>query len=114
MEWYCRAVPKAVAVAQALDVVLTDVKAYKNGLGGLYVGKNAYIQRCNAYQNGFLSSGTENPPADDGIMCGAYSTVVDCKSRGNRGAGFHTYNHTRLTGCTATESATAISNITIA
>jgi len=47
------------------------------------------------------------PPSDDGIMVGPYSTIKDCKVYANYGAGIHTFSHSRITGCTATESVNA-------
>lgn len=96
-----------VNAADAKDIVMTDLKAFGNGLGGLYAGPNALLERCAAYNNGLQSPGTNIPPSDDGIQAGPYSTMKDCKSRFNRGAGIHTYEHSRITDCTASESQVA-------
>lgn len=92
-----------VNATNAKDVVFADLKAYGNGSGGLYAGDSALIERCSAYGNGMLAT-NGYPPADDGITTGPYSTILQCKARRNKGAGIHTYNHSRVIECTATES----------
>lgn len=93
-----------IMATSAVAVTVSDIKAIGNGMGGIYTGPNAYIERCSADQNGFDAGDPVEPPRTDGIQCGPYSTVIDCKVRGNLGAGIHTYDHTRIIGCTATES----------
>ena len=97
-----------VNAMMARGVVLADVKAMGNGWGGLYTGPDSLVERCSAYGNGtgnmgFPAPGT-NPPVTDGIQIGRLSTIIDCKSGMNVGAGIHTYEHSRIIGCTATES----------
>ncbi|MFO7871367.1 MAG: right-handed parallel beta-helix repeat-containing protein [Kiritimatiellia bacterium] len=91
----------------ASDVVVIEVNAVHNGAGGLYTGPNSFLERCGVYANGFNAGAPEEPPRTDGIQCGAFSTVKDCKCRGNLGAGIHGYSHTRITGCSSTMSADA-------
>ena len=87
----------------ARGVVISDLKAITNGWGGLYAGADSLVERCAAYHNGFTGIAT-NPPTTDGIQVGAFSSIIDCKSGKNKGAGIHTYEHSRILGCTATES----------
>ncbi|MBN1674766.1 MAG: right-handed parallel beta-helix repeat-containing protein [Kiritimatiellae bacterium] len=84
-------------------VVLSELKVFGNGWGGLYVGDNALIEECTVYGNGEIAP-TNDPPLDDAILAGSYSTITDCKVRGNWGVGIHTKSHARITGCTSTES----------
>lgn len=93
-----------ILATSACDVALLDVKAFGNGCGGLYVGANSLLQRCAVYGNGFDADPPSDPPKTDGIQCGPYSSVIDCKARKNKGCGIHTYKHARLIGCTSTES----------
>jgi parallel beta-helix repeat protein len=95
-----------VLATNAKDAVLADLKAFDNGHGGLYVGDNALIERCAAYGNG-VSAPPVNPPWSDGIRAGAYSTIKDCKAMHNKGAGIHAYFHSRVAGCTASDSMNA-------
>jgi len=95
-----------VNASLAKGVVLSDLKAITNGWGGLYTGADSLVERCAAYNNGFTAPGT-NPPATDGIQAGAFSTIENCKAGKNKGAGIHTYDHSRILGCTATESVQA-------
>jgi parallel beta-helix repeat protein len=85
------------------NLVLSDLKVYQNGCGGLYGGGLALIERCGSYGNGSAAPPT-NPPWTDGIQVGPYSMISDSMSSWNKGAGFHTYDYTKITGCTATES----------
>jgi hypothetical protein len=91
-----------INATSAMDVVMIDVKAFGNGYGGLYAGQNAILERCSAYGNGFSSGAIgHNPPWNDAIQVGSFSTIKDCKVRGNGGAGIHTYDHSRVIGCTS-------------
>ena len=91
-----------VEATNGIDVVIMDVKAFGNGYGGLYVGQNAIMERCSVYGCGFAGGAMgHNPPWNDGIQVGSFSTIKDCKIRGNGGAGIHTYNHSRIIGCTS-------------
>lgn len=91
-----------INATNAADVVMVDVKAFGNGYGGLYAGQNAIIDHCSVYGNGFSSGATGyNPPLNDAIQVGSFSTITDCKIRRNGGAGIHTYNHSRVIGCTS-------------
>lgn len=85
------------------DVSLIDVKVFGNSYGGMYAGDNALLERCSAYNNG-TNAPTVDPPLDDGIRVGSFSTLLGCKSRFNHGAGIHTFSHSRITECTSTES----------
>jgi parallel beta-helix repeat protein len=87
----------------AVDVVMVDVKAFGNGYGGLYSGQNAILDRCSCYGNGFAEGAKGHPqqPWDDAIQVGSFSTITGCKTRGNGGAGIHTYDHSRVIGCTS-------------
>lgn len=85
------------------DVALIEVKAFGNSYGGMYAGDNAFLERCSAYNNG-TNAPMGDPPLDDGIRVGGFSTLIGCKSRFNRGAGIHTFVHSRITECTSTES----------
>lgn len=76
------------------------------GAGGLYAGRNALIEQCDVYGNGF-SAPLMDPPADDGIQVGSYSTVKECRAYANRGAGIHSYSYSRVSDCTATDSGVA-------
>jgi hypothetical protein len=96
-----------INATNARDAALADVKAFGNYLGGLYVGDNALVERCSAYGNGDTNAPQADPPMDDGIRAGSFSTVTGCKSRFNRGAGIHTYFFSRITECIATESRAA-------
>ena len=89
--------------AGAPEITIADVKVVRNKKGGIYTGDNAHIVNCSAYGNG---SGAV-PPWDDGINAGPYSTISDCKARGNHGANIHGQWHCRITGCTATASGNA-------
>ncbi len=93
-----------VNATNAEDIVLTDCKACHNGLGGFYVGDNAHVERCSAYGNGITNVPPQDPPLDEGIRVGAFSTVTGCKARGNGGAGIHALSNARITECTAMES----------
>lgn len=87
----------------ASDSSYCDIKTYGNGLSGLAVGQNSLVSGCSAYGNGF--SGDSFPGEyNDGMVIKDDSTVVDCKSRQNRGAGFNVYDAVKLTGCTATDN----------
>lgn len=91
-----------VNATSAFDVVMVDVKAFGNGYGGLYAGQNAILDRCSAYGNGFSSGAIgHDPPWNDAIQVGSFSTITDCKIRRNGGAGVHTYHHSRVIGCTS-------------
>jgi parallel beta-helix repeat protein len=85
----------------APEIAIFDIKAVGNGSGGIYAGDNALVERCSAFDNGRIA------PPDDGIKVGPYSTVNDCKSRENRGANIHAYDHSRVIGCTASGSVKA-------
>jgi len=87
----------------APELTVTEVKVVQSGQGGIYAGDNAHITQCSVYGNG--SSAT--PPSDDGINAGPYSTISECKARGNRGANIHGQQHCRITACTATASGNA-------
>ncbi|MBA4387186.1 MAG: hypothetical protein C0404_04335 [Verrucomicrobia bacterium] len=89
--------------SNAMDVVISDLKAFGNACGGLYVGDNAMIDRCAAYGNGYAAKGMTTP-LDSGIQCGYYGTIKDCKARGNRGAGIFVGPHSRINGCTSSEN----------
>lgn len=95
-----------INATNAKDVVLEQVRALGCDWGGLYTGNNAHIERCMAYGNG-ANAPVQSPPPNDGIQCGQYSTVIGCKVRGSFGTGIHTYSHSRITGCTSTESQVA-------
>jgi parallel beta-helix repeat protein len=84
----------------ATDSSYFDVKVYGNGLSGLVVGENSFVLGCSAYGNGFLI-GSFPGYFSDGMVIKDYSTVVECKSRNNRGAGFNIYKAVKMTGCTA-------------
>lgn len=92
----------------ARGVTLADVKAVGNGWGGLYTGGDSLVERCSAYDNGKgdmgYSTPATNPPVTDGLQVGPFSTITECKAGMNQGAGIHTYEHSRIMGCTATES----------
>jgi len=91
-----------IDATNGIDVVIMDVKAYGNGYGGIYAGQNAIMERCSVYGCGFGAGAVgHNPPWNDGIQAGSFSTIKDCKIRGNGGAGIHTYNHSRVIGCTS-------------
>ena len=92
-----------VMATNAAHLQFLDVNVHGNGYGGLYGGKNALVRDCTVYNNGF-SAPTNDPPYDDGIMVGPYSSIINCKVYANKGAGIHTFSHSRITGCTATES----------
>lgn len=90
------------------DVVFADLKAFQNGYGGLYAGENAMVERCSAYNNGYDPNAQgQLPPLNEGIQVGPFSTVLDCKSRFNKGAGIHAFDFSRISGCTATESSSS-------
>lgn len=95
-----------ILATNATDTMIEDVKTFGNSWGGLYVGANSMIERCAAYGNGY-NAPPQDPPADDGIKAGSYSTIKDCKARNNKGAGIHAGSHCKITGCTATESGQA-------
>jgi len=91
-----------IDATNGIDVVMMDVKAFANGYGGLYAGQNAIMERCSIYNCGFAGGAMgKNPPWNDGIQVGSFSTIKDCKIRSNGGAGIHTYNHSRVIGCTS-------------
>lgn len=89
----------------AKDVAVSDLKTYHNGFGGIYVGYNSSVERCSSWGNGFATNATVvNPAIADGIQVGGYTRVIDCSASMNMGSGIHTYIHSRVSGCTATES----------
>ncbi len=91
-----------IDATNAFDVVMQDVKAFGNGYGGLYAGANALLERCSVYGNGFAMGAQGHfPPWNDAIQVGSFSTITDCKTRGNGGAGIHTFDHSRVVGCTS-------------
>jgi len=90
-----------INATNASDVVITEVKAFGNGWGGIYAGPNSFLERCSAYGNGFSAPGGKNPPWSDAIQVYSFSTIKDCKTKGNGGAGIHSYMHSRVTGCTS-------------
>ncbi|MDI6775553.1 MAG: right-handed parallel beta-helix repeat-containing protein [Verrucomicrobiota bacterium] len=57
--------------------------------------------------NGECGIATPEPCDNISIRNGSFSTVIGCKARNNGGAGIHTYSHSRVSECTATESAKA-------
>jgi parallel beta-helix repeat protein len=85
------------------NLVLSDLKVYQNGCGGLYGGGLSLVERCGSYGNGAMAP-TNDPPWTDGIQVGPYSIISECISSRNVGAGIHTYDYTKITGCMATES----------
>lgn len=89
-----------INATNASDVVVMEMKLFGNGYGGIYAGPNSYIERCSAYGNGFLAPKV-NPPLDDAIQVYSFSTIKDCKIRANGGAGIHSYDHSRVIGCTS-------------
>ena len=94
-----------VNATNSKEVVFCEMKAFMNGFGGLYAGENAMVERCSAYNNGYDSGAQgQQPPATDGIQVGAFSSILDCKSRFNKGAGINTFDFSRVVGCTATEN----------
>jgi parallel beta-helix repeat protein len=94
-----------INATNAMDTVITDIKAFGNGCGGIYAGQNAFLERCAAYGNGFSANSKSNdPPRDDAIQVSDFSTIKDCKVRANGGSGIHSYNHSRVIGCTAVMS----------
>ena len=90
-------------MTNARDVAFYELKAFNNAYGGIYAGDNAMLERCSAYGNG-TNSPSADPPMDDGIRVGSFSTLIDCKSRSNKGTGIHAFQHSRITECTAVES----------
>lgn len=97
-----------IMATNAHNSTLTDVKAFGNGWGGLYIGDNSLINCCAAYDNGKkVIDPPPGEPADDGIKAGSYCTIKDCKARNNKGAGIHAGTHSKITGCTSTESTQA-------
>ncbi|MDD4869108.1 MAG: right-handed parallel beta-helix repeat-containing protein [Kiritimatiellae bacterium] len=99
----------ALDATNAADVVLESLKAFGNGWGGLYVGPNSLIERCSAYGNGWSTDDMPlvDPPLNDAIFVGSFSTIKECKVRGNRGAGIHTFYHSRIIECTSCGSINA-------
>ena len=96
-----------IMATNAAHVTAVNLTIYDNGWGGMYAGTNSLVKECSVYGNGATAPPTNMPPADDGIMVGPYSTIKDCKVYANYGAGIHTFSHSRITGCTATESVNA-------
>ena len=90
-----------VNATSASDVVMQDLKAFRNGWGGLYAGQNALLERCSVYGCGSSTNAIGYPPKNDAIQVGSFSTIIDCKARGNTGTGIHSYGHSRVIGCTA-------------
>jgi hypothetical protein len=97
-----------VNATNAMDSVITDIKAFGNGCGGIYAGQNAFLERCSANGNGFANISTNHqPPWNDAIQVDSFSTIKDCKVRGNGGSGIHCMDHSRVIGCTAVMSQSA-------
>ena len=85
----------------AANAIIENVKAYVNGLGGIIAGQNSLLENCISYGNGmYPQAGVIN----DGIHVLAYSTVKDCKSFGNMGAGIYASFGSKVSGCTAAQS----------
>jgi len=95
-----------INATNAAHVTCSGINVTRCYYGGIYAGKNAMIERCEVYANGF-NAVPGDPPTDDGIQVGSYSTVKDCKAYANRGAGIHSYSYSRISDCTATESSVA-------
>jgi hypothetical protein len=83
----------------AHDSSVDNVMVYGNGLAGIEIGHNALIKDCTAFGNGYKN----NPFRgwDDGIHCGEFGSILNCKSRGNKGAGIYAGMSTKVDGCTA-------------
>ncbi len=92
-----------IMATNAAHVRIEGVNVTRSGSGGIYAGKNALVERCEVYANGF-DAPPSDPPADDGIHVRSYSTIKDCKAFANRGAGIHSYQFSQVIGCIATES----------
>jgi len=97
----------AVDAASASDVVVQEIKVFNCGWGGIYVGPNSRIDTCSLFGNGFNDPPPTEPPSDDAIQAGSFATITECKIRGNRGAGIHTYMHSKIIGCTSVGSKNA-------
>lgn len=95
-----------IMATNAAHVRCSGVNVTRCYAGGIYAGRNALVEQCEVYANGFSATPT-NPPADDGIQVGSYSTVKECKAYANHGAGIHSYSFSRVSDCTATDSSVA-------
>lgn len=97
-----------INATNARDVVVSNVKASHNKWGGIYLGENAYVEKCSAYGNGHSApfEGYE-PPVDGGIYTRSYGTVLECIVRYNRGAGIYVWDHSKVLGCNANGSPNA-------
>ena len=94
-----------IQATNAQDCTLESIKAYMNGYMGIAIGDNSLLTDCLAYGNGskFVPA-PPNMPEDDGMHVGVYSTVKDCKSRNNRGAGIYACTGSRINSCTASQN----------
>jgi hypothetical protein len=92
----------------AADAIIENVKAYMNGLAGITAGEDSLVEGCISSGNGMRNEPPQGAGVfDDGIRVGSYSTVKDCKSRGNRGAGIYARYGSKVSGCTAAQSVKA-------
>jgi hypothetical protein len=88
----------------AADAIIENVKAYMNGYAGITAGEDSLVDSCISNGNGLRNEPPGTGVFDDGIRVGSYSTVKDCKSRANRGAGIYARYGSKVSGCTAAQS----------